>query len=622
MTRWLALLLMVVLSGCATRSPAPEPPATSAGSAPAAGTAADAPAVYSLDIVVDDASLRRLLQQHLDLARYRASDAALSRVELARLAAAAPAQAEALLETEGYFNAKADVERDPADETRLRLTVTPGPLTRVGKLDIEFTEGLAEPAKGQGQGKDQGEGEGERDGQALRDSLRAGWPLKPGAAFTQAQWASAKSDLLLRARSGGFPLARWGETAARVDPDTQTAELRLVLASGNRARLGALRIEGLKRQDRETVERLTGYRTGDPYTEQKLAEFQERLAKTQLFDAVRVQLLPEAVEADGTTPVQVSVTESSLQQATVAVGYHSNNGQSVSVEHLHRRPFDLPVRARSKLQLSRDLRGAELELSSHPQPDLHRNLASLQFEQDRSGDTLATNLGVRLGRLYESTRDERLTYVELLRARETVGTEVNTNLAVSLNQQWIRRRLDSALLPTDGHQALALVGLGYARGGGTDDSGPFGRMQFKLGVYKPLGGWYASARAEVAQVVARDRVGVPEKLLFLAGGDESVRGYAYRSLGVERNGLTVGGRVLATGSLEIARPFTKSLPSLWGALFVDAGNAASRWTDYRPVVGYGAGVRWRSPVGPLRVDVARAQETGKWRLHFSVGITL
>lgn len=598
-----ALLLAAWLSGCATRPP-PQPPAP-----PAPDVPADAPAVYSLDIRVEGDGgnrLRDLLQQNLDLARYRASQAALSRVELARLASAAPAQAEALLETEGYFNAKADVDRDTEDETRLRLAVTPGPLTRVGKVEIEFTEGLADDAA-----------------QSLRDTLRRAWPLKEGTPFTQSQWASAKSDLLLQARSGGFPLARWAETAARVDPDTQTAELRVVLASGNRARLGALRIEGLKRQDRETIERLAGFARGEGYTEQKLAEFQERLAKTQLFDAVRVQLQPETVDADGTNPVLVSVTESSLQQATVAVGYHSNTGQSISVEHLHRRPFDLPVRARTKLQLSRDLRGAEVELSSHPQPDLHRNLASLQFEQDRTGDTIATNLGVRLGRLYESTRDERLTYLELLRARETAGDEINTNLAVSINQQWIRRRLDSALLPTDGHQALALVGLGQVRGGGTDDSGPFGRMQFKLGVYKPLGShWYGSARAEVAQVVAHERVGVPEKLLFLAGGDESVRGYAYRSLGPKRDGLTVGGRVLATGSLEVAHPFTMSLPSLWGAVFVDAGNAASRWTDYRAVVGYGAGVRWRSPVGPLRVDLARAQETGKWRLHFSVGITL
>jgi translocation and assembly module TamA len=576
---------------------------------PAPDVPADAPAVYSLDIQVEndtrDNRLAKLLGQHLDIARYRASQAALSRVELARLAAAAPAQAETLLQTEGYFNASARVERDTGEASRLRLLVTPGPQARVASVVIDFQEGMAD-----------------EDAKALRDSLRRSWPLREGTPFTQAQWTSAKNDLLLRARAGGYPLARWGDTNARVDADTQAAELRLVVASGNRARLGTLRIEGLKRQTRQSVERLTGFRHGDAYTEQQLADFQERLAKTQLFDAVRVQLQPETVEADGTSPVLVALTESSLQQATVAVGYHANNGQSISVEHLHRRPFDLPVRARSKVQLSRDLRGLELELSSHPQPDLKRNLASVQFEQDRSGDTVAQNLGLRLGRLYEAAQDERLTYVELLRARETAGGEVNTNLAVSLNQQWIRRRLDSNLLPTDGHQGLALIGLGYARGGGSEDSGPFGRMQFKLGVYKPFGGWFGSARAEVAQVIAREQVGVPEKLLFLAGGDESVRGYAYRSLGPVRDGLTVGGRVMATGSVELARPIIASFPSLWGAVFVDAGNAASRWNDFRPVVGYGAGVRWRSPVGPLRVDFARAHETGKWRLHFSVGITL
>lgn len=602
MKRLAALLLAALLSACATQ--APIPPAV-----PAPDVPADAPAVYSLDIQVEndtrDNRLAKLLGQHLDIARYRASQAALSRVELARLAAAAPAQAETLLQTEGYFNASASVERDSGEALRLRLLVTPGPQTRVASVVIDFQEGMAD-----------------EDAKALRDSLRRSWPLREGVPFTQAQWTSAKNDLLVRARSGGYPLARWGDTNARVDADTQTAELHLVVASGNRAKLGTLRIEGLKRQTRQSVERLTGFRHGDAYTEQQLADFQERLAKTQLFDAVRVQLQPETVETDGTSPVLVALTESALQQATVAVGYHANNGQSISVEHLHRRPFDLPVRARSKVELSRDLRGLELELSSHPQPDLKRNLASLQFEQDRSGDTIAQNLGLRLGRLYEAAQDERLTYVELLRARETAAGQVNTNLAVSLNQQWIRRRLDSNLLPTDGHQGLALVGLGYARGGGSEDSGPFGRMQFKLGVYKPFGGWFGSARAEVAQVIAREQVGVPEKLLFLAGGDESVRGYAYRSLGPVRDGLTVGGRVMATGSVEVARPILASFPSLWGAVFVDAGNAASRWNDFRPVLGYGAGVRWRSPVGPLRVDFARAHETGKWRLHFSVGITL
>lgn len=605
MTRLIALLLSAaLLAGCATSpSPsAPKPP-------PAAASAPDAPAVYSLDIQVENGErsgeLRQLLAQHLDIARYRASEAALSRVELARLAAAAPAQATELLQTEGHFNATARVERDADDSTRLRLIVTPGPVTRVASVALDFQEGIAAD-----------------DVQALRDSLRRAWPLREGEAFTQSQWSAGKSDLLVRARTGGFPTAHWAETAARVDPDTQTAELRLVMASGNRARLGELRIEGLQRQARATVERLTGFSHGEPYTEQKLAEFQERLAKTQLFDAVRVQLQPELEAADGSSPVLVTLTEASLQQATVAVGYHANTGQSISVEHLHRRPFGQSLRTRSKLQLSREINGLELELSSHPQPDLKRNLASLQFEQDRSGDTIAQNLGLRLGRIYEGPQDERLSYVELLRARETVAGQVSANLAVSINQQWIRRRLDSALLPTTGYQALLLVGAGQVRAGSRDDSGPFGRVQLKLGHYKPFGAWLTASRAEVAQVISREQVGVPEKLRFLAGGDDSVRGYAYRSLGPVENGVTVGGRVLATASVEVARPFTMSLPSVLGAVFVDAGNAASRWSDFKPMLGYGAGVRWRSPVGPLRIDLARAHETGKWRLHFSVGVTL
>ncbi|RZJ06853.1 MAG: outer membrane protein assembly factor, partial [Rubrivivax sp.] len=304
MMRLIALLLVAVLSGCATKAPEPQPQ-------PAPDVAADAPAVYSLDIEVADDTrdnrLRNLLQQHLDIARYRASEAALSRGELARLAAAAPAQAETLLETEGHFNAAARVERDVEDATRLRLIVAPGPVARVSAVSLEFQEGLSE-----------------NDVQPLRNALRAAWPLGEGTPFTQALWAAGKNDLLLRARSGGFPLARWGETSARVDPDTQAVELRLVLASGNRAKLGALRIEGLKRQSREAIEHLAGFSHGTPYTEQALTEFQERIAKTLLFDSVRVQLQPEAVEADGTSPVLVTITEASLQQATVAVGYHAN----------------------------------------------------------------------------------------------------------------------------------------------------------------------------------------------------------------------------------------------------------------------------------------------------------
>src|SRR6185436_5579263 len=138
--------------------------------------------------------------------------------------------------------------------------------------------------------------------------------------------------------------------------------------------------------------------------------------------------------------------------------------------------------------------------------------------------------------------------------------------------------------------------------------------------YWPLGAqWYGTARVEAAQIVKHEAVLVPDALGFRAGGDESVRGYAYRSLAPLRNGSIISGNVLLTGSAEVARPISASLPAVWGALFVDAGRAATKWGDYTPAYGYGVGVRWRSPIGPVKADLAWGQETRRLRLHFSVG---
>jgi translocation and assembly module TamA len=82
----------------------------------------------------------------------------------------------------------------------------------------------------------------------------------------------------------------------------------------------------------------------------------------------------------------------------------------------------------------------------------------------------------------------------------------------------------------------------------------------------------------------------------------------------------VGGRVLLTGRVEAEHPLLDRLPALLGAVFVDAGNAADRWTTLHPVLGYGVGVHYRSPVGPLRLDVAYGQDVHQLRLHLSVGV--
>src|SRR5207237_295492 len=114
---------------------------------------------------------------------------------------------------------------------------------------------------------------------------------------------------------------------------------------------------------------------------------------------------------------------------------------------------------------------------------------------------------------------------------------------------------------------------------------------------------------------------LPSALLFRAGGDGSVRGYGYQSLGVPQVDAIVGGRYLATGTVEAIHWLGPAYPQ-WGvAAFVDAGNAGNRFSDLQPVVGTGVGARWRSPVGVLDLDVAHGLDNGSTRIHFSLGVT-
>jgi translocation and assembly module TamA len=124
-------------------------------------------------------------------------------------------------------------------------------------------------------------------------------------------------------------------------------------------------------------------------------------------------------------------------------------------------------------------------------------------------------------------------------------------------------------------------------------------------------------RAEGGATIADSRDGVPQDYLFRAGGSQSVRGYAYQSLGVQEGDATVGGRYMATLSAEYVRWFS---PQWGGAAFVDAGDAGDDRGVFRLKSGYGLGARWRSPAGPLAVDVAYGRETNKLRLHFGIAI--
>ncbi len=555
--------------------------------------------------------LASLLQQFLDLGRVNrlAAGEPLQEGELDRLVAAAPQQARDLLDTEGYFNADIAVERVPGTRPpTVRVAIEPGPRTVVGEVQIDARGPLAMPSD-----RDAGHAR-----QALK-SLRDDWPLKPGDAFRAEDWTRAKTGGIAALRAQGYVEADWESTLARVDAALQRADLALAASSGPLFRIGSLQVRGLQRQDESTVRNIADLDIGAPATETRLLDIQERLQVSDLFDRATVTLRPRTDRPDETV-VELQLGERKLQEATVGIGVSANVGPRLTLDHSHRRPFGKPWVARSKLDLSQQLQRLESELSTQTLPGLYRNLVGGALERVESDTDTVTSARLRVGRAQDKRRIDRQAFLEYQHSttESALGRERADALALQFQGVW--RTLDDLLLPTRGRVWQGQFGAGWARSEpGTH--GPFGRVWARLDLYRPLAaGWFGQGRMELGQVFARSEVRVPEALRFRAGGDESVRGYAYRSLTSRVNGVDVGGNVIFTGSLEAARPLTERFPQLWGAVFVDAGRAALRWSELDPAWGAGVGLRYRSPVGPVKLDLAWGEEERRLRLHLSVGV--
>lgn len=624
-------------SGCALIKPPAEPAATATATATASTEpGASAPSTALTLTVEAPPPLRALLERHLDLARLQqlAAGERLGNNELNRLIAVAPAQARELLQTEGYFDAQVTVLRDEiadddADDdgaqrarrapARVRLRVQPGPPTLVTALRVETEGELARRASA-----------GDADAATLQQTLPSAGALRPGRVFRNPDWAATKQQLLTRLRSAGYAAATISDSHAAVDASTQSAGLRVVLDSGPLFAAGPVEVSGLHFHDETMVRHLAGIEAGAALSEERLLAFQDRLQKTQLFQSVSVGFDPDPASATH-TPVQVRLTELPLQQATVGAGISANTGPRLTLEHTHRRPLGWAAVAYNKLEWARDSQRWSGDFQTHPGKGFYRNLLGVQIERVQSDTDVVLSQRLRLGRTQDTPRLERLYFLELLRSRQdelpakavqlTNPTGATAATALSANLHLVWRDLDSVLLPTRGITLALQGGAGQATHHGGPD-GPFGRLYGRITGYLPLGErWYGQARLEAGQIFKRQAVEVPDALGFRAGGDDSVRGYAYRSLTpVDASGGTVSGESLLTASVEVARPILESMPSVWGALFVDAGRAVDHWGDYKAALGYGVGVRWRSPIGPLRADLAWAHELKKLRLHLSVGI--
>jgi translocation and assembly module TamA len=603
-------------SGVTQTAPPPEPPPQKVEPAPtpegATGPTNVEPELTAFDIAVRaPPDVRELLEKHIELQRYRAVTD-LDEAELARLVVLAERNVRNLVGTLGYFSPDIRITREGEANARptIVVAVDPGEATLIGPVAIKFLGDIAESP--------------DPDALAQRAEIQRDWRLPNGRRFTQDGWDGAKTQALRGLVARRYPAGKLAGSLADVDAPTHTASLTLALDSGPLYRLGPLEVSGVERYDPVLVPRLARLNVGAVYDQNQLVQAQQRLASSGYFDSAYIFIDPESDPL--AAPVQVQVREAKLQKIMFGVGLTTDSGPRASVEHTHQRVPGIGWRAATKLQLEKKAPFAQTEWTSIPDAASWRWVALGRTERLDDNELITQTQRLRFGRTQAGDRIDRNIYVQYDRASVhgpgllgNAAADTGDGSALTANYVWTGRYFDSRPFPSKGY------GLGFEIGGGTtlsENRQPFTRTVGRWLGIKPLVRGRIALRAEVGAVLAKDTARVPSTQLFRTGGDSTVRGYGYRDIGIPlANGVTGPGHYLAVGSIEWQRPILRDgRPSEWeNTLFLDAGAVADKPQDMRPSVGVGTGVRWKSPIGPLQIDLAYGVKVKQLRLHVSVG---
>lgn len=546
--------------------------------------------------------VRELLQTHLSLTGL--DDEALD--ETARLAIERRLRKDAgeLLATEGYFSPRIELLNE-AEGTGIR--VESGPRANIGTVSIEIRGSIDD---------------------ARRRELIAAWGLAAGTAFRQSAWDEAKNGLLRELMSVDHAGARLVSSRAEVDAEAARVDLTLVYDAGPRYRYGEIRILGLDRYQPSLVERYAkALQPGAVYRQDDLLDVQSALQNTPYFSSVSVELdsasLPAGdetespVDGDLQVPVVVRLRERAPFGVSLGAGYSSNTGARVEGNFTS---ADFAGRA---WELSTGARIEQLRQSAYADVFLPPDRARQQRDSFGAFVEKSDIQGLALERVaFAASRVQQRGSIEQrfgvnwqYERQNTEGEAESTNQALTAQAGWVWRSANDPQDPAEGIVAQLQLG-GAAKALLSDQN--FLRSYFRYSQGIPLGKDDSLLlRGEVGITAAPSREGIPQDYLFRAGGSNSVRGYAYQSLGVQEGSATLGGRYLLTLSAE----YTHWLDSTWGvAVFADAGQAGDDRDVFKLAPGYGIGARWKSPAGPLAVDLAWGQREEELRLHFSLAV--
>ncbi|UCV29001.1 autotransporter assembly complex protein TamA [Ferribacterium limneticum] len=502
-----------------------------------------------------------------------------------------------ILATEGYFS---PVFEFAEQGDGLKLTLDPGRRTTIHSLDLRI-DGPVEAG--------------------ARQELIDGWALPVGQPFRQDDWNTAKQQILSRLLAVEHADARLLDSEASIDTAAHRADLRAHYEAGPRYRFGPLRVEGLQNYSPDLIARYNRIvQPGQPYREDKLNALQTTLQSTPYFASVQTLLDREAAEmdADGnaTAPVLVRVRERSPHRVSFGAGASSNTGARVEFNYHTPNLFGQAWELDTGLRLEQKRQTAYADVFLPPDERNRRHSVGVMAEATDIQNLKTERYAFGAQTIQQrGSVEQRLSLNWQNEQREPDGASPVTSRALVPNGMWTWRHVDSLIEPRNGTVLQGQIG-GGSKAALSDQN--FVRFHARFQHFIPLGRVDTlTLRGEIGYTLADSRQRIPQDYLFRTGGAGSVRGYAYQSLGIKEGNATVGGRYLGIASAEL----THWLDEDWGfAAFIDAGDAVDSLQDIRLAIGYGLGARWRSPAGPIGVDLAYGERTRQVQLHFSLAI--
>jgi translocation and assembly module TamA len=578
--------------------PRPFPRAAQAALLLALAAPPDSVAGVAVELDGLDDELRRSVLASLEIAQYGQRSVSPARARY--LYGRAREEIELALEPFGYYNPRIDGELRSADAGSYvaRFVVDRGAAVTIRRVDIDVRPR-----------------EGALDLPVVRRTVEA-FPLEPGERLDHAEYEQGKGAIQTALRGAGYLDADLGVRRVAVNTDVNVADVDLEWTAGPRYRLGTVNFS--RSQFRDGF--LPGYvpwRPGDWYSTEALLTLQQRLVDTNYFETVSVEPALER-RGDGVVPVDVIVTPNERNVYTAGVYYSTDFGVGGRLGYERRWLNRRGHRLETKLEYSQRLEDYSVTYRiPKPSVDDRSYTVGAAYRDERS--ETATSRTIRIAAAESRSRWkgwQRTLGLQFLRGDFEIAEQRRRSTVFYGEGTLSRKQLDDLMFPREGWSWD--VGARIAPGGFASDTSlaqawMTARRLIRSGERSRfvLGG-------RLGALAASDFDALPPDLRFFAGGDRSIRGFDYQAIGeTDANGRVIGGKYLAVASATYEHYFVEN----WGAAaFVDAGDAFSSRFDANVSVGVGA--RWRSPVGMVRVDVAKSVVTrfdDGFRIHLTIG---